>query len=172
MALYPKKGLQTSVAFQENGKAGVYPVQAWNDEIGTFQFLSTLADGTVIPFGAVVVVPVNGDGIRLPVANDVFIATDGNPKTADIAGITAFGCYTTVQAEGFKKSELDVNVAVKQKGYINASIEDASTVAFGSEVSADLTHLGKVKLAVAGEKVIGKVNKVFPAYKTVEIELA
>lgn len=168
MALYPKKGLQTSVAFQENGKAGVYPVQAWNDEIGTFQFLSTLADGTVIPFGACVVVPEDGDGVRLPTAEDVLAGED---KNASFAGVTAWGCYTTVQAEGFKKSELDVNVAVKQKGYINVLIEDASTVAFGDKVSLDLTHLGKVKKAEELEIIVGTVNKVYPAYGTVEIEL-
>ena len=168
MATYPKTGLQDRVAFQQNGKPGVYPVQAWNDEIGTFQFLSTLADGTILPAGAAVVVPASGDGVRLPAADDVI---SGDSQNAKFAGVVAFSYWTTVQKDGYAKADLDVNVPVKQKGYITVLMQSLEGAAFESPVALDLAHPGKFKLAGADDIVVGKINKVFPAYGTAEILL-
>lgn len=171
---YPKSGLQDRVAFQQNGKPGVYPVQAWNDEIGTFQFLSTLADGTVLPAGAAVVVPVGGDGIRLPAADDVIGGGDESGEssaTAKFAGVVAFSYYTTVQSNGYAKAALDVNVPVKQKGYITVLMTSLVGAEFETPVTLDLSNAGKFKVAGAGDTVVGKINKVFPEYGTAEILL-
>lgn len=174
---YPKSGLQDGVAFQQNGKPGTYPVQAWNDEIGTFQFASTLTEGTVIPFGAAVVKGKAEDGIRLPSAEDVFVPVAGGEGEEDVdanavfAGVAVFNYYATTQANGFKKQDLDVNVAVKQKGYVTVLMTSLAGVEFGSLVTIDSAHPGNFKLAGEGDTVFGKVNKVFPAYGTAEIEL-
>lgn len=295
---YPKQGLQDRVAFQQNGKPGAYPVQAWNDEIGTFQFLSSLPDGYLMPAGALVVAPVGGDGVRLPVASDALAAGQtiaaiaavgslsflGNPAadetvtvgtisykfvselsaandvligttvsatvqnlvaaingadgvgvvygtgtaanakatavqsennmislkaieagtagnsvalttTSDVittsgatftggvaageaaeanvkfAGVVAFSYWTTVQKDGYAKSELDVNVPVKQKGYVNVLMSSLTGAAFGVDVAADLAVPGKFKVAEEGDIVLGKINAVFPDYGTCEIEI-
>ena len=174
MATYPKSGLQDRVAFQQNGKPGVYPVQAWNDEIGTFQFLSTLADGSIIPAGAAVVVPVSGDGVRLPAADDVLGGTDESGEeaaTVKFAGAAAFSYWMTTQNNGYAKAGLDVNVPVKQKGYITVLMSSLDGAAFETPVALDLSNPGKFKVAGAGDVVVGKINKVFPAYGTAEILL-
>lgn len=172
MSTYPKTGLQDRVAFQQNGKPGVYPVQAWNDEIGTFQFLSTLADGTILPAGAAVVVPVDGDGVRLPVTDDVIGSDEsGENITAVFAGVVAFSYWTTVQKDGYAKADLDVNVPVKQKGYITVLMSSLVGAEFGKLVTIDTANPGKFKLAGEGDVVVGKINKVFPAYGTAEILL-
>lgn len=295
---YPKQGLQDRVAFQQNGKPGAYPVQAWNDEIGTFQFLSSLADGYLVPAGALVVAPIDGDGVRLPVASDALAAgqtiaaiaavgslaflgnpsadetvtvgdvtykfvaelaaandvllgstlsetaqhlvaaingaegvgtiygagTVANPKATAVqsennmislkavtagvagnsvalttnasvvtasgatftggvdagsaaaanvkfAGVAAFSYWTTVQKDGYAKSELDVNIPVKQKGYVNVLMSNLTGAAFGVEVAADLAVPGKFKVAEEGDVVLGKINAVFPDYGTCEIEI-
>ena len=169
---YPKSGLQDRVAFQQNGKPGVYPVQAWNDEIGTFQFLSTLADGTVLPAGAAVVLPAGGDGVRLPLADDTLATSEsGEEGSVAFAGVVAFSYWTTVQKDGYAKADLDVNVPVKQKGYITVLMTSLSGAAFGKEVALDLANPGKFKLAGAGDVAVGKINKVFPEYGTAEILL-
>lgn len=165
MSVYPKNGLQDRVAFQQNGKPGVYPVQAWNDEIGTFQFLSTLDDGTVLPAGAAVVVPSNGDGVRLPAAADVL------GTNATFAGVVAFSYYMTTQTDGYSKAALDVNVPVKQKGYITVLMTSLEGAVYGAAVALDLSHPGKFKLAGQSDTVVGKINKVFTEYGTAEILL-
>ena len=171
---YPKSGLQDRVAFQQNGKPGAYPVQAWNDEIGTFQFLSTLAEGTVIPAGAAVVQPVDGDGVRLPLATDII--TDGNESgesaaNAVFVGAVAFSYWTTTQKDGYAKADLDVNLPVKQKGYITVLMSSLVGAEFGKAVTLDLSNAGKFKVAGEGDTVVGKINKVFPEYGTAEILL-
>lgn len=172
MSTYPKTGLQDRVAFQQNGKPGVYPVQAWNDEIGTFQFLSTLADGTVLPAGAAVMLPVDGDGVRLPAATDVYGGDEsGEDVTATFAGVVAFSYWTTVQKDGYAKADLDVNVPVKQKGYITVLMSSLVGAEFGKHVTLDLAKPGYFKVAGAGDTVVGKINKVFPEYGTAEILL-
>lgn len=173
MSVYPKTGLQDRVAFQQNGKPGVYPVQAWNDEIGTFQFLSTLADGTLIPAGAAVVLPINGDGVRLPAADDVLESEESGESAGNVvfAGVAAFSYFTTTQADGYKKAGLDVNVPVKQKGYITALMTSLVGAEFGTPVALDLSHPGKFKVAGSGDVVVGKINKVFVDYGTAEILL-
>lgn len=172
MSVYPKTGLQDRVAFQQNGKPGVYPVQAWNDEIGTFQFLSTLADGTVLPAGAAVVLPVDGDGVRLPASTDVYGGDEsGEDVTATFAGVVAFSYWTTVQKDGYAKADLDVNVPVKQKGYITVLMSSLVGAEFGKHVTLDLAKPGYFKVAGAGDTVVGKINKVFPEYGTAEILL-
>lgn len=172
MNVYPKTGLQDRVAFQQNGKPGVYPVQAWNDEIGTFQFLSTLADGTVLPAGAAVMLPIDGDGVRLPAADDVFGGDEsGESLTATFAGVVAFSYWTTVQKDGYAKADLDVNVPVKQKGYITVLMSSLVGAEFGKHVTLDLANPGKFKVAGASDVVVGKINKVFPEYGTAEILL-
>lgn len=281
---YPKSGLQDGVAFQQNGKPGTYPVQAWNDEIGTFQFASTLDEGSVIPFGAAVVQGNEEDGIRLPNAEDalapgnvipgtkasgtitisdvptandtvtvgsstytfkaeaaadgdvaigataaasaknladaineaeesvtaeavegvvtitaastgtagnsIALATTGSDiavsgatlsgGTADteaqaanavFAGVAVFNYYATTQANGFKKQDLDVNVAVKQKGYVTVLMSSLEGAVFGAFVGLDTSKPGYFKVAGEGDTVLGKINKVFPAYGTAEIEL-
>lgn len=173
MSVYPKTGLQDRVAFQQNGKPGVYPVQAWNDEIGTFQFLSTLADGSVIPAGAAVVVPVGGDGIRLPAADDTLGGEESGEDAVSVtfAGVAAFSYYTTVQSNGYAKAALDVNVPVKQKGYITVLMSSLLDAAYGKGVALDLAHPGCFKVADSGDVIVGKINKVFPEYGTAEILL-
>ena len=170
---YPKNGLQSGVAFQQNGKPGTYPVQAWNDEIGTFQVLSSLADGSKIPAGAAVVMPIaNGDGVRLPAAGDLLKATDdSHPATVKFVGVAAFSQYITVQDGAYSKADLDVNVPVKQKGYITVKMTSVETAAFGAGVCLDLTKPGNFKLAGANDVELGKINKIFPEYGTCEIEL-
>lgn len=280
---YPKSGLQDSVGFQKNGKPGTYPVQAWTDEIGTFQFASTLAEGYTIPFGAAVLAGVSEDGIRLPVADDAIVAgqaipavaatgslafsgnvtaadtltigsttytfvasdpstneieigstlaetiaaiaaelnsgevveaTAGEGKldlvaatagvagnsiattttstaitpsgstlsggadattaaaaTASFVGVAVFNYYSTVQAGGYKKQDLDVNVAVKQKGYVTVLMSSLEGADFQKDVALDLTNLGKFKVAGSGDTVVGKINKIFPDYGTAEILL-
>ena len=170
MSVYPKTGLQDRVAFQQNGKPGVYPVQAWNDEIGTFQFLSTLADGTVLPAGAAVVLPVNGDGVRLPAADDN-IGDESGEATASFAGVVAFSYWTTTQKDGYAKADLDVNVPVKQKGYITVLMNGLTGAEFNAPVALDLSKPGYFKVAGAGDTAVGKINKVFPEYGTAEILL-
>lgn len=280
---YPKSGLQDSVGFQKNGKPGTYPVQAWNDEIGTFQFASTLAEGSVIPFGAAVLMGNSEDGIRLPAATDIIkqgqtipaVAATGsltfsgnvtaadtltigsttytfvasNPSTNEIeigatlaetiaaiaaalnagevvdatagegkldlvaatagaagnsialattstaitvsgstlsggadsseaaaanasfVGVAVFNYYSTVQAGGYKKQDLDVNVAVKQKGYVTVLMSSLEGADFQKGVALDLAHPGQFKVAGSGDTVVGKINKIFPDYGTAEIEL-
>lgn len=169
MATYPKNGLQNAVAFQQNGKPGTYPVQAWNDEIGTFQFLSSLDDGSKIPAGAAVVMPKeNGDGVRLPAAGDVI---SGASLTANFVGVAAFSQYITVQDGAYSKAALDVNVPVKQKGYVTVLMTAVDTAAYGVGVTLDLTKPGYFKVAGESDTVVGKINKVFPEYGTCEIEL-
>lgn len=297
---YPKSGLQDSVAFQANGKPGTYPVQAWNDEIGTFQFLSSLVPGTLIKAGAAVVKPVGGDGVRLPsdsdvlvegqtvaakaatgtlqfsanptadetvtigsttykfvasvaAANDVAIggnvvstmgnlmaainaepdgagdaygtgttanasasasvSTDdvtvitaltagtagnsialtttssvittsgatltggaaagaGAAVNAEFAGVVAFSYYATVQNDGgYAYTSLDVNLPVKQKGYITALFSSIEGAEFGKPVALDSTKPGMFKVAEEDDVVVGKINKVFPEYGTCEILL-
>ena len=172
---YPKNGLQDRVAFQQNGKPGTYPVQAWNDEIGTFQFLSSLADGTKIPAGAAVVMPVaNGDGVRLPAAGDLLKATDGShPATVNFVGVVAFGQYITVQDGAYCKNDIDPNLPVKQKGYITVLMTNGeiAKAKFETLVCLDLANPGYFKVAGAEDVVVGKVNKIFPEYGTCEIEL-
>lgn len=166
---YPKSGLQENVAFPVNGKPGVYPVQAWNDEIGTFQFLSSLADGSKIPAGAAVVMPKeDGDGVRLPAEGDVI---SGAGLTAHFVGVAAFSQYITVQDGAYSKDDLDVNVPVKQKGYITVLMTSVATAAYGVDVALDLTKPGYFKVAGDGDTVVGKINKVFPEYGTCEIAL-
>ena len=173
MSVYPKTGLQDRVAFQQNGKPGTYPVQAWNDEIGTFQFLSTLADGTIIPAGAAVVVPTNGDGVRLPAADDTFGGDESGetPGTAAFAGVAVFSYYTTTQTNGYSKAALDVNIPVKQKGYVTVLMSSLTGAEFNAPVALDLSNAGKFKVAGAGDTIVGKINKVYPAYGTAEILL-
>ena len=296
---YPKQGLQSGVAFQQNGKPGTYPVQSWNDEIGTFQFPSTAEEGTLIPFGAAVVQGIGDDGVRLPQSSDAIAAGqsagasvaqgtltfNGNPVADDtvtigtvaykfvdavaaandvligesatatamnlvaaiegqagagslygagtvanasahallsengvvtvfadnagaegnaialkttsavvvvsgatltggiaageaaaanarFVGVAVFSYYTTMQAGGYRKSELDVNVPVKQKGYVTVLMTSLEGAAFGVDVAIDFTALGgKFKVAGEGDTVVGKINKVFPAYGTCEITL-
>lgn len=294
---YPKSGLQDSVGFQKNGKPGTYPVQAWNDEIGTFQFASTLAEGYTIPFGAAVLAGVSEDGIRLPnaddaiaagqaieaqaakgtltftanpsandtvtvgevtykfvtvlaAANDVLIGstkedtasnldaaindsegegtiygtgtaqnaaaestvedgvvsieafpagTSGNSvvlaststavtasgetlsggvdestasaATASFVGVAVFNYYSTVQAGGYKKQDLDVNVAVKQKGYVTVLMSSLEGADFQKGVALDPAAPGKFKVAGEGDVVVAKINKIFPDYGTAEILL-
>lgn len=280
---YPKSGLQDSVGFQKNGKPGTYPVQAWNDEIGTFQFASTLAEGSVIPFGAAVLMGNSEDGIRLPVATDIikqgqtipavaatgslafsgnvtandtltigsttYTFVDSDPSTNEIeigttlaetiaalaeelnsgevvkatagegkldleaatagvagnsiattttssvitpsgatlsggadsseaaaanasfVGVAVFNYYSTVQAGGYKKQDLDVNVAVKQKGYVTVLMSSLEGADFQKGVTLDLTNPGQFKVAGSGDTVVGKINKIFPDYGTAEIEL-
>lgn len=295
---YPKSGLQDGVSFQQNGKPGVYPVQSWNDEIGTFQFASGLEEGYTIPTGMAVFMADGEDGVRLPQsgdaiaagvtaaaktaqgtltfvsnplaeatvtvgsvtykfvaavaeANDVKIGTTisetaanlvaainagvgigevygagtvanaganallsentvvaifaSTPGTAGNAvelassgdavtvsgatlagganagaavaanakfvGVSAFSYYMTVQTNGYCKSDLDVNVPVKQKGYINVRMSSLTGAAFGVDVTVDMSVPGKFKVAAAGDPVVGKINKVFPDYQTCEIEL-
>lgn len=295
---YPKGGLQDRVAFQQNGKPGVYPVQAWNDEIGTFQFMSALEHGYLIPAGAAVVKPANGDGIRLPEAGDAFAAgqaagasvaqgsltfsanptADGTVTIGDVTykfvealaaandvligatltetasnlvaainaeagigtvygagtvanedahatlsengvvsvfaddagaegnaialastdgavvasgatlsggasagqaasanakfvGVAVFSYYITTQNNGYAKSALDVNVPVKQKGYVTVLMTSIEGAEFGKDVAVDFSVPGKFKVAGEGDTIVGKINKVFPAYGTCEILL-
>lgn len=284
---YPKSGLQDRVAFQQNGKPGVYPVQAWNDEIGTFQFLSTLAEGSIIPAGAAVVLPKEGDGVRLPAADDTLVsgsvipakkaegsitvaenpqandtitvgsvtltfdttagegkveieseladtcdnlitaltavsettgvsvgsgetvgdipliaveagvagnsidlattssaitlsgdtleggadASEAAEATATFAGVAVFSYYMTAQTAGYSKAALDVNVPVKQKGYVTVLMSGLEGAAFEVAVALDFANPGKFKVAGENDVVVGKINKVFPDYGTAEILL-
>lgn len=295
---YPKSGLQDGVSFQQNGKPGVYPVQSWNDEIGTFQFASGLEEGYTIPTGMAVFMADGEDGVRLPqsgdaiaagvtaaaktaqgtltfvsnplaeatvtvgsvtykfvaavseandvkigttisetaanlvaainagvgigevygagtvanekanallsentvvtvfastpgvAGNEVALASSGEAVTvsgatlaggadagevvaanAKFVGVSAFSYYMTVQTNGYCKSDLDVNVPVKQKGYINVRMSSLAGAAFGVDVTVDMSVPGKFKVAAAGDPVVGKINKVFPDYQTCEIEL-
>ena len=296
---YPKSGLQDFVAFQANGKPGTYPVQAWNDEIGTFQFLSSLVLGTTIKAGLGVVMPVGGDGVRLPndsdvlvvgqpvaakaatgtlqfsanpsadetvtigstvykfvaaaaAANDVTIganvvATMGNlvaaitggegagtaygtgttanasasaevstdnvtlvtaktagttgnsvaltttssvitPSGATLAGgvnagagaavnanfvgVVVFSYYMTVQTDGYTYTALDVNLPVKQKGYVTVCMSDLDGAEYGKLVTLDEEKPGYFKVSTAAtDPIVGKINKVFPDYGTCEILL-
>lgn len=296
---YPKSGLQDFVAFQANGKPGTYPVQAWNDEIGTFQFLSSLVPGTTIKAGLGVVMPVGGDGVRLPndsdilvvgqpvaakaatgtlqfsanpsaddtvtigattykfvaavaAANDVAIganvvATMGNliaavaagegsgtaygagtvanaSATAEVStddvtivtakaagtagnaialtttsdvitpsgatltggadagagaavnanfvGVVVFSYYMTAQTDGYSYTAMDVNLPVKQKGYVTVCMSNLDGAEFGKEVTFDSTKPGYFKVStVATDPIVGKINKVFPDYGTCEILL-
>lgn len=173
-ANYPKNGLQDRVAFQQNGKPGTYPVQAWNDEFGTFQFLSSLADGTKIPAGAAVVMPVeNGDGVRLPAAGDVLKSGSAAGATVKFVGVVAFGQYITVQDGAYCKNDIDPNLPVKQKGYITVLMTNGeiAKAKFATLVCLDLDNPGCFKVAGADDVVVGKVNKIFPEYGTCEIEL-
>lgn len=295
---YPKSGLQDGVSFQQNGKPGVYPVQSWNDEIGTFQFASGLEDGYTIPTGMAVVKADGADGVRLPQSGDAIaagvtaaaktaqgtITFEANPTAAEtvkvgattykfveelaeandvligatatetatnlvaainagvgigekygtgtvanaganallsennvvtlfaatpgaagnevalvsassvlvvsgatltgganagaaaaanakFVGVSVFSYFTTIQADGYAKSALDVNVPVKQKGYVNVRMSSLAGAAFGVPVTVDMAVPGKFKVAGEGDPIVGKINKVFPAYETCEIEL-
>ena len=295
---YPENSLQDRVAFQQNGKPGVYPVQAWNDEIGTFQFASSLEHGYLIKAGEAVVKSVGADGVRLPQAGDAYAAgqaaaavaakgtltftanpsatetvklgnttykfvaelaaaddvklgatvaeTVGNlvaainagegtgekygtgtaanasvhavqsedavitvfadnegaagnsiamVSTADsitlsgstlaggadagdaaganavFIGVAAFSYYITTQTNGYCKQGLDVNVPVKQKGYINVLMSSMAGAVFGAKLAIDLANPGKFKVAGASDVVVGKINKVFPDYGTCEMEI-
>lgn len=295
---YPKSGLQDSVAFQQNGKPGVYPVQSWNDEIGTFQFASGLEEGYTIPTGMAVFMADGADGVRLPqsgdaiaagvtaaaktaqgsltfvsnpladatvtvgevtykfveavaAANDVklgatvsetaanlvaainagvgigevygagtvanekanallsennvvtvfagtpgaagnavALASSGDAVTvsgatlaggadagaavaanAKFVGVSAFSYFMTVQTDGYSKSNLDVNIPVKQKGYINVRMSSLTGAKFGVLITPDMAVPGKFKVAADGDPVVGKINKVFPDYQTCEVEL-
>lgn len=295
---YPENSLQDRVAFPQNGKPGVYPVQAWNDEIGTFQFASSLEHGYLIKAGEAVVKSVGADGVRLPQAGDAYaagqaaaaVAAQGtltftaNPSAdetvklgdttykfvAELAaaddvklgatvaetvgnlvaainaaegagekygtgtvanasvhavqnedamitvfadnegaagnaiamesaaasitlsgatlaggvdagdapeanavfvGVAAFSYYITTQTNGYCKQGLDVNVPVKQKGYINVLMSSMAGAVFGAKLAIDLANPGKFKVAGASDVVVGKINKVFPDYGTCEMEI-
>lgn len=90
---------------------------------------------------------------------------------AKFVGVSAFSYYMTLQTNGYCKSDLDVNVPVKQKGYINVRMSSLTGAAFGVDVTVDMSVPGKFKVSASGDPVVGKINKVFPDYQTCEIEL-